>query len=87
MSCRVELPCDPGSCHVASDRYEPFDTRLNDCPNNTFRALRIVDPQLGNLMYAEDTMVDDWWFRNPYHYEAMPPHPPPISQPLTPTAL
>ena len=46
--------------------------RLNDCPNNTYRALRIRTPTneswgagLGsNLLYTEFTTASDWWYRD-----------------------
>ena len=48
----------------------PAGKRLNDCPNNTFRALRYVGQHpnssfhgLGrNLLYTEFTSVDDWFY-------------------------
>ena len=42
--------------------------RLNDCPNNTYRGLRIVTSEDymglglgGNLLFTEFTSADDWW--------------------------
>eukprot|EP00756_Hemistasia_phaeocysticola_P026918 Hpha_TRINITY_DN16089_c5_g3::TRINITY_DN16089_c5_g3_i1::g.119496::m.119496/K01137/GNS; N-acetylglucosamine-6-sulfatase len=47
-------------------RYEA----LEDCENNTFRALRVVDkdnsdPKQRDLLYAEYTHLDDWDFTSP----------------------
>ena len=40
-------------------------TRVNDCPANTYRALRVIEPaKRGNLLYVELTMVQDWWFED-----------------------
>jgi N-acetylglucosamine-6-sulfatase len=47
------------------EHYVPGVTRLNDCPANTYRALRVIEPtKRGNLMYVEMTLVHDWWFEN-----------------------
>ena len=53
--------CPASGCHS-----------LNDCPNNTYRALRIVTPSneswssgLGsNLLYTEFTTTSDWFYKN-----------------------
>ena len=38
---------------------------MNDCPANTYRALRVIEPtRRGNLLYVELTMVQDWWFED-----------------------
>jgi len=42
--------------------YQPGVTRINDCPANTYRALRVIEGDLHNLLYVEMTMVQDWWF-------------------------
>jgi N-acetylglucosamine-6-sulfatase len=42
--------------------------RINDSPNNTYRALRILNTT-HDLLYSETTVVSDWWFEQPYHYE------------------
>ena len=34
--------------------------RVNDNPNNTYRALRVLDGR--NILYSEATAVDDWSF-------------------------
>lgn len=40
--------------------YKPGVTRVNDCPANTYRALRVVDATRGeNLLYVEMTMVQE----------------------------
>jgi len=49
--------------------YIPELERINDCPNNTHRSLRINSPELGFLKYAEITEVKDWFFKNPIFYE------------------
>ena len=42
----------------------PDGSRVNDCPNNTYRGLRIVDPSARaserNMMYSELTVVSDY---------------------------
>lgn len=40
--------------------YKAGVTRVNDCPANTYRALRVVDVARGeNLLYVEMTMVQE----------------------------
>ena len=40
--------------------YTPGVTRINDCPANTYRALRVIDAAHGkNLLYVEMTMVQE----------------------------
>jgi N-acetylglucosamine-6-sulfatase len=53
-----------------SDWPKSLHERINDCPNNTYRALRVVDPSAQranerNMLYAELTTVSD------YHYNAI----------------
>jgi N-acetylglucosamine-6-sulfatase len=49
----------------------PKCARLNDCPNNTYRALRVVTPANesylglglgGNLLFTEFTSAEDWFY-------------------------
>lgn len=42
--------------------------RVNDNPNNTYRAIRIVNAT-HDLLYSETTIVSDWWFEQPYFHE------------------
>jgi hypothetical protein len=42
--------------------------RVNDSPDNTFRALRIHN-DTHDLVYAEVTTLKDWWFEAVLHYE------------------
>jgi arylsulfatase A-like enzyme len=42
---------------------------INDCPNNTWRALRFVSEDFGNLLYVEYTNIEDWWFQAVNFYE------------------
>jgi N-acetylglucosamine-6-sulfatase len=44
-------------------------TNGNQAANNTWRALRIIDPQIGNLTYAEYVQIMDWNFSNIIFYE------------------
>ncbi len=43
--------------------------RINDCPNNTYIALRSVTSDFGNIVYAELTNVEDWEFDAVNFYE------------------
>ena len=48
-------------------------SRVNDCPANTYRALRIIDPSAmqgqRNLLYVEMTLVSDWFFEDVNFWE------------------
>lgn len=43
-------------------------TPINDCQNNTWRALRFMSEEYGNLLYVEYTLVRDWWFKGVNFY-------------------
>jgi len=48
--------------------YVMGQTPVNDCQNNTWRALRFISSEYGNLIYIEYTVVQDWWFQNVNFY-------------------
>eukprot|EP01047_Picozoa_sp_COSAG01_P042093 COSAG01_NODE_3655_length_5822_cov_7.778438_2_plen_155_part_00 len=43
-------------------------TRINDSPDNTFRALRVVNAT-HNILYGEVTTLRDWYFENVEFHE------------------
>eukprot|EP00026_Physarum_polycephalum_P020182 Phypoly_transcript_22593.p1 GENE.Phypoly_transcript_22593~~Phypoly_transcript_22593.p1 ORF type:complete len:171 (+),score=31.52 Phypoly_transcript_22593:67-513(+) len=49
--------------------YKPHVTRINDCPNNTHLALRVMNEEMGNIVYGEYTTVSDWEFADINFYE------------------
>jgi len=49
--------------------YEPDVTRVNDCPNNTYLALRVMNEALGNIAYSEYTDIYDWEYTAINFYE------------------
>ena len=49
--------------------YEAGVTRVNDCPANTYRALRVIDGTNHNILYVEMTMVQDWFFEDINFFE------------------
>jgi len=60
-----EYPIDNWSAN-----YTPGVTNtVNDCPNNTFRALRILNEEMGDILYTEFTNIADWNFESPIFYE------------------
>jgi N-acetylglucosamine-6-sulfatase len=48
--------------------YKMGVTAINDCQNNTWRALRFISEEYGNMIYIEYTRVEDWWFQDVNFY-------------------
>lgn len=66
---REALPIEYYSVANWPANYKEGVTSFNDCPNNTYRALRFMDSDFGNLLYVEYTTVSDWWFQHINFYE------------------